>query len=510
MKTKKNKLIKLLKIGLLFFGISLLLWNCEQEKLIEEQQIENNINPLFTEIQNQFNKRDFEKTIPYKYEVDWETSTKQYSEDLQTNFYEFNLIYSDAFNPERLNIISPKKQNIAFKLVALENREKGYVFYIAKFYQEKQDGITFESLLPSLNKNSGYEGVTHLYDKNDNIIFAKFITKEEDNNLEKYLDPTLRNDTDNTMQRYVTTCETVTVHHWIDWYYYEYDDWGNIVNSYYSHTTYAGSSTTEECTTRWVPHPYDYGEGGLFGTGVGCDETGECVEDVEDALLDDQVTSNLSGKAACILRKLKETSTGFVNAIKKFDGEFPVAHLHIIEENLGNTRGRTVAPNSNSNSPNSPDYVITVKLNNNSNIHGFNYRPNLMTAKTIAHEVIHAEMYRKLLSVLNNGGTLTGVTIQDLVNALSNGDYPGIYDYYRRHKDWQHQQMATHYRQTIADILKEFDNYQHINQFYLDLAWEGLKYPNISTWSTQSQQEKDRINKVINDYINANKNETCQ
>lgn len=70
--------------------------------------------------------------------------------------------------------------------------------------------------------------------------------------------------------------------------------------------------------------------------------------------------------------------------------------------------------------------------------------------------------------------------------------------------------MATHYRQTIADILKEFDNSQHSDQFYLDIAWEGLKYPNIYTWSSQSQQEKDRINKVISDFINANKNQNCQ
>lgn len=31
MKMKKNKFINLLKIGILFFGISLLLWNCEKE-----------------------------------------------------------------------------------------------------------------------------------------------------------------------------------------------------------------------------------------------------------------------------------------------------------------------------------------------------------------------------------------------------------------------------------------------------------------------------------------------
>ena len=132
-----------------------------------------------------------------------------------------------------------------------------------------------------------------------------------------------------------------------------------------------------------------------------------------------------------------------------------------------------------------------------------------MTAKTIIHEVIHAEMFRKLLSVLDNGGNIAGVTRQNVLDALD-GDFPGMYDYYRRHKNWQHQQMATHYRETIVDVLKGFDNNQHSIQFYMDLAWEGLKYPSISAWSSLSAQERDRINKVISDYINDNKKETCQ
>jgi hypothetical protein len=38
MKTKKNKVTNLLKTGILFFGISLLLWNCEQETVFDEIQ----------------------------------------------------------------------------------------------------------------------------------------------------------------------------------------------------------------------------------------------------------------------------------------------------------------------------------------------------------------------------------------------------------------------------------------------------------------------------------------
>lgn len=70
--------------------------------------------------------------------------------------------------------------------------------------------------------------------------------------------------------------------------------------------------------------------------------------------------------------------------------------------------------------------------------------------------------------------------------------------------------MATLYRQSIANILKDFDNNQHQNQFYLDVAWEGLIKSNISSWTNLSKSEQDKIKKVIGDYINTNKNETCQ
>lgn len=261
------------------------------------------------------------------------------------------------------------------------------------------------------------------------------------------------------------------------------------------------------CTSEGGSNGEDDGESGYNYGGGG----------TTSGTTEDQVINNLTGKALCVYNKLQAMSTNFKNMIQKFDGEFPVSHLKLIMEDLGTTRGVTRAPDG---AGTSPDYVITIALNNNSNIHGVGYRPNLMTAKTITHEVIHAEMFRKLLSLAKQGNlNFTGWTAAEQKNYIMSikDNFPGIYDYYTRY-NWntstpnntQHQQMATHYRETIADILQSFDNNQHSHQFYMDLAWEGLKYSNISTWSNLSQEEKDRIGKVIDDYTNANKNQNCQ
>ena len=226
-----------------------------------------------------------------------------------------------------------------------------------------------------------------------------------------------------------------------------------------------------------------------------------------------EIINELTGKAKCIYDKLQSSSTGFKNAIKQFDGEFPVAHLKLEIDQImpSNTKkAYTRAPEN---------YVIDIVLNGNPvKDASYQKRPNLLVAKTIIHEVIHAEMFRKLLSLANNNGSIDVSLVHQM---LLQGDYPGMLDYYFRNgedinSNWQHQQMAAHYRETIARILQEFDtgisvpDNQQPQQLYIDLSWEGLNHSTITAWQDlTSQQEKDRVNQVIEDYINNNLNQTC-
>ncbi|WP_298484749.1 hypothetical protein [uncultured Maribacter sp.] len=197
---------------------------------------------------------------------------------------------------------------------------------------------------------------------------------------------------------------------------------------------------------------------------------------------DDKIIDELKDKAKCVFDKMKNEDWGLKNAIKKFDGDFPVAHLKFsMSSNLDNSTNATTN--------NSGTNHIEIKINSNT----LNDRTALGLARTLSHEIIHAELYRKVRSV---GGL------------ISQNDFPGIYDYYRRHvKNWQHQQMAQHYRQTIADILKAYDDNQNTNQFYNDLAWEGLQ--DTIAWENLSPSEKERVKKTIRSH-KSNGNKECK
>lgn len=208
-----------------------------------------------------------------------------------------------------------------------------------------------------------------------------------------------------------------------------------------------------------------------------------------------EVIVNLTGKALCVYNKLNALSSGFKDAIKKFDGTFPVSHLKF---------GESTNLASNINAETSPplNYLITITMNSN-NLN----RPNLSIARTIIYETIHAEMFRKILSIIDNGGDLNGLTRAQWTNKLSNGDYPGIFDYYSRFgvNGMQHQQMAAHYVTTISSLLKELQ--PGLSQTTYDsLAWEGLK--NTLAWDSLSISEKTEITDAINEF-NLKGSENC-
>ncbi|SDW08837.1 hypothetical protein [Flavobacterium degerlachei] len=216
---------------------------------------------------------------------------------------------------------------------------------------------------------------------------------------------------------------------------------------------------------------------------------------VETTPDDVQIINGLTGKALCIYNLLNSSSSDFADDIKKFDGEFPVSHLKLtINNNLEPyVYGITLPP---------INYVTEVQISNTA----LETLSDLGTATVFAHEIIHAEIFRKMLSAAQRG-TLNSKTPNEqitLVNSLKD-NFPGLYDYYekRYNPTWNHEMMANHYRGTIADIIQKFDNNHLPRSTYEAVAWVGLgkhgKDTTTIAWDNLKPEEKKVIEELIRD-----------
>ena len=218
------------------------------------------------------------------------------------------------------------------------------------------------------------------------------------------------------------------------------------------------------------------------------------IDDVKDlvykVIVDPSFKNNpcLNG----VYEKLGQAPT-FDNYLKNFDKNFSVANLKLkASTNLPDTINAQTSPPSN--------YLITINFNEN-NLN----RPSLDVARTFIHEMIHAEMFRILLSLSSTNGE---IDVLKLNTMLTENNYPGLYDYYRRFgvNNMQHEQMAAHYRGIVVNLLKEYDN-TLTNEQYQAIAWIGLK--GTIAWTQLSDLDRKKTTDLYNTwYLSAKQN--CQ
>ena len=238
-----------------------------------------------------------------------------------------------------------------------------------------------------------------------------------------------------------------------------------------------------------IQWPYDQQKvihGDLIYTYDGVSGNWEGVPLADIVIVDPTLKNNpcLNG----VYEKLGGTPT-FQSYLQKFDGNFSVANLKLsASTNFSNNINADTSPPEN--------YLITITFNEN-NLN----RPSLDIARTFIHEMIHAEMFRKLLSLSSSNGE---IDVLKLNTMLTEHNYPGLYDYYRRFgvNNMQHEQMASHYRGIIVDLLKEFDNTLTEEQ-YQAIAWTGLK--ETVAWTQMDDLQKNKILDIYNTWLTAAK-----
>lgn len=234
-------------------------------------------------------------------------------------------------------------------------------------------------------------------------------------------------------------------------------------------------------------------------------KSGSIIDFENKIILDSSFVHNQ--KANCVYNKLK-TNNSFNQVLTPFNVQNPKAFVKMTTGPVGNNdRARATPPDTNN--------IILITINNDpTHINGINKRPNVLLAQTIVHEILHAELFRRILVAIGNG-TYSTLTMPQLIYALQHSQYSDLVDYIRTANDWSHEYMADQWRETIAKVTQEFATGIEVagtpDQLYMNLSWLGLNSPDVYVWTdVLDQNDRDTINQVINDYTNTHLNQTCE
>jgi hypothetical protein len=177
-----------------------------------------------------------------------------------------------------------------------------------------------------------------------------------------------------------------------------------------------------------------------------------------DTVMDADFVKN--AKAMCALNKLMKNNY-YRGALNKFIGESKPIDLtfklaEIVQEPGFRTMGNTI-PNPVSWSADNIDVTIAKNLIDNLS--------SLEVALTLVHEGIHAEIFRKLITIHGP-------------SQLNNMNFPSLFNLYTQYKAnaaYDHEYIARFYVETIASTLKQYDNNKFGDDYYKALSWTGLK-----------------------------------
>jgi len=242
-------------------------------------------------------------------------------------------------------------------------------------------------------------------------------------------------------------------------------------------------------------------------------------EFIEDSFFDDQIFIDQDFKDNLCLKSVYDAmgkATAFNNYLQNFDSDMAVADLRFTaDDNFGdNFEDYTNAMAITSPPINSNEIIITFNTDT-STTGDITDKPDVFKAVAMIHELLHAEMYRKMLDAVRaaeiSGNNLNWANwtseqfYNDFLDSLEN-KYFGIFDYFTRYNygisvgsnpnDWQHEQMAEHYRDVIKQALTDYDS-TLTNAQKDALSWIGLNEANIKAWQSLTQPERDTINNTI-------------
>lgn len=212
-----------------------------------------------------------------------------------------------------------------------------------------------------------------------------------------------------------------------------------------------------------------------------------------------------------IYNKLSQRSKIFNQMQQYFEGDYPVVHLKWIYSDTLDSRvaGITIEEIDN--------YWLTIAINKNV----LNSYPPLFIAKTMLHELIHANILLKLLSLKDsNPPNMSKEELEQLSKELNRRNYPTLYYYYDKYKDnapSQHAYMSDYHVEVITNALQEFSPTSDYKTCEA-IAWQGLKtmitrvfdqsnnryyYKEEKTpgWEALGEQKQHEIDNIYKEYM---------
>lgn len=249
-----------------------------------------------------------------------------------------------------------------------------------------------------------------------------------------------------------------------------YTNWG------YSYSTFTLTTTR---TYMSVPYP--------CGTDADYHHVPYMVTTHEDLYDAFKITNELTGKAKCLNDLLDKNGDSFVKKLlANFKGESEFNIKIVSKDNVFSTE-TGLEVNGNTTSPVNNTIVIDISTSRT------NINSNLDAVRTILHEYIHADIFRKLNTKYPISGEL---------------NFKKTYETYGS----QHGTMGALYITSMRDALKSFhknvltnDYNGYINYygetpsdaFYEALAWGGLRDSNVKAWEDLSTLMKTEIENLV-------------
>ena len=489
------KMIKnCMKIGLFLLGILVILTNCEKEEpltsITEQNDLvkpnfakrpTNNENELIENAKLWFeqhqNLNNF-NILQYTETIDWEYAFVSKSDIDEQYVIEIPITLNEKINVTHK---SNKKVRTFNRLLIIPLKEKGnYISYIVNFLKTNNSN-NFRNNSPKMN----YFKVPISFDG----FITAFNTQNEIVEYNEYIKGNIKSK--GTQNNKTTFANKYEQHLYVCVYFgYWYEDGSFEIITELGCSQYGGTNGGGGGTP---PDPNYGGYGTNTTITTGCPEGYVEGPDYGCILEIVKIIDSLTGKAKCVYKKMVDNNNNINWILENFkDGDKPSEFNLIFQMSttLGSLTNASTVKIGN---------TFIIKINSNR-------AENINTTLTIARTIIHEGIHARLREFASREGS----------NEVS---FPGVYEYYREYnKNWDHQQMADHYRSTISEGLKQFDNAQHTDKFYEALAWEGLSeikdangIQNIiftEAWKELSSTEQYQILQIITDE-KENGNKTC-